>query len=533
MQDQVIFQDLPAADPALKFPSYAATLAGIISNSKPQFAIGLFGGWGSGKTTLMNAIARQLVAPDIVKVEFSAWRYEREPNLVVPMLDAIREALDRWSKTRPALAPVAQEVVKTLGKAVRALLAGFGFKAGIPTAMEISFDASKTIDEWGKGGDAADKETARSLYHACFSALREAFEKLSAAEPAARIVVFVDDLDRCLPNAAIEVIEAMKLFFDLHGFVFVVGLDQKVIEAAVEVRYSEFNRSVTLAESKVSGEDYIKKIFQVPFSLAPVRANDIGPLVDAFLRETGAPAQQEAEIRGTVLPHLRYLAGSGPVNPRDIKRYINAFTITRSIQPMLDVDVILTLQSMTFRPDWRRLYQALVAFRLLFVRALADYVGGNSDPLENLDDELASISQEFATYISDGPGAALINGSLSNLDDYIYAGEAARSSGDTSLTDLIPKIAEIRGKLRDMPPRLAEGNLGMLVDLRNRLRQLREEVGSHSLPRGTAALVQARLREAADLLDRVGLEAKVGDERDLTPAISALKDVIPLLLAYS
>jgi predicted KAP-like P-loop ATPase len=40
----------------------------------------------------------------------------------------------------------------------------------------------------------------------------------------AKIVIFVDDLDRCLPDNALDVIESMKLFFDLPGFVFVVGL---------------------------------------------------------------------------------------------------------------------------------------------------------------------------------------------------------------------------------------------------------------------------------------------------------------------
>jgi hypothetical protein len=47
-----------------------------------------------------------------------------------------------------------------------------------------------------------------------------------------RVVVYVDDLDRCLPPSALEVLESMKLFFDLDGFVCVVGLDQQVIEGS-------------------------------------------------------------------------------------------------------------------------------------------------------------------------------------------------------------------------------------------------------------------------------------------------------------
>jgi predicted KAP-like P-loop ATPase len=61
--------------------------------SSPQFAIGIFGGWGSGKTTLMRAIEDKLDSSRAVSVQFSAWRYEKEEHLIVPLLDTIREAL--------------------------------------------------------------------------------------------------------------------------------------------------------------------------------------------------------------------------------------------------------------------------------------------------------------------------------------------------------------------------------------------------------------------------------------------------------
>ncbi len=56
----------------------------------------------------------------------------------------------------------------------------------------------------------------------------------------ARLVVFVDDLDRCLPEKAVEVLEAIKLFVDAPGCVFVLGLDQAVIARGIEIKYREF-----------------------------------------------------------------------------------------------------------------------------------------------------------------------------------------------------------------------------------------------------------------------------------------------------
>ena len=72
---------------------------GSSTQSEPRFAIGIFGGWGSGKTTLMRAIQGQLdQRRTIVTVEFTAWRYEKEEHLIVPLLDKVREQLLLWAE---------------------------------------------------------------------------------------------------------------------------------------------------------------------------------------------------------------------------------------------------------------------------------------------------------------------------------------------------------------------------------------------------------------------------------------------------
>ena len=58
----------------------------------------------------------------------------------------------------------------------------------------------------------------------------------------ARLIVFVDDLDRCLPEKAIEVLEAIKLFLEVPGVVFVLGMDREVVERGIEARYGHFFR---------------------------------------------------------------------------------------------------------------------------------------------------------------------------------------------------------------------------------------------------------------------------------------------------
>ena len=89
MSDRIrIITDDPTEDGILDFPRYSNCIANLIENSKPRFTVGIFGGWGTGKTTLMSMIKSKFDKNDkIVTVWFDAWRYERENDLaVIPIL---------------------------------------------------------------------------------------------------------------------------------------------------------------------------------------------------------------------------------------------------------------------------------------------------------------------------------------------------------------------------------------------------------------------------------------------------------------
>src|SRR5688572_17008868 len=93
-----IIVDEPAEEDALDFQRYSQNLANIIrETTPPQFAVGIFGKWGSGKTTLMRMIEKQLEedSEKILTVWFDAWRYEREKYLaIIPFLRQVRIALE-------------------------------------------------------------------------------------------------------------------------------------------------------------------------------------------------------------------------------------------------------------------------------------------------------------------------------------------------------------------------------------------------------------------------------------------------------
>jgi hypothetical protein len=475
-----VLLDGPAPAPALGFDDYALAFADIIRHSAPQFAIGIFGDWGSGKTTLMRAIHRQLESdPDVSCVWFNAWRYEREEHLIVPLLDSLREELAKVAAAEPD--PQRQEKARAaaamIARAAKAIVAGVTLKASLPVVgVGLELDPAKVMDSWRD--EQRPIEDPVSFYHASFRAMEKAVEDFTAGA-GRRIVVFVDDLDRCLPLSALQVLESMKLFFDFEGFVFVVGLDQRVIERSIEVKYqtpltdgkAPTVRADRGAESgqpligppqraglAVSGADYIKKIFQVPFGLPRISTDDLWPFFVALVENSGLPPEQQHDLRTTVWPHLEYTTEGGSVNPREVKRLVNAYTLQMKLLSAKLPDepnssVVLALQTMAFRSDWRPLYELLTADSELFLSALRPLV---DDPNATADFSLRRepLPQSFLRYLR-GPAQALVR--VPALDVYITSAEATRSS-DTTLLEGQTGIARVRQLLTDLGA--SDSNLG-------------------------------------------------------------------------
>jgi KAP family P-loop domain len=540
-----ILLDDAAVEPKLGFGVYADALAQIVAFSPPQFAVGIFGDWGSGKTTLMRAIETKISDwPDtILPVQFNAWRYEREEHLVVPLLDNLREALLEWRKKRrgdQSGRERAGQAASKFGRASRALARGLTFKAGVP-GFEATLAMDKVVPAPGPRAGPA------SFYHAAFRDMREATETFaeksgdSAESAKRRIVVFVDDLDRCLPANALQVLESMKLFFDFAGFVFVVGLDRAVIEKAIEAKYESgrppqalhvIERApanqdgdatadgarVTERVAPINGADYIKKIFQVPFTLPRIGTASLRELVDAL---GGAlPPQQRTELDTRVRSHLLYMTDRDSLNPREVKRLINAYTLQmKLLKPHagnpVNADSVLAIQLMDFRPDWEHLYEALLDEPAMFQRDMKDAIDHDATDML-LGDRREPVPPGLLAYFR-GPAEPLLDDPL--LERYVSSAEQTRTSG-TGTLDARRAVRRLKDRFRTAIERkeLADpsavlediGGLRQLISgispdssaLTNLVRDLEARMGEAQRAPGPEAVVVA-LRPALPVLDRL------------------------------
>jgi hypothetical protein len=248
----------------------------------------------------------------------------------------------------------------------------------------------------------------------------------------------------------------MKLFFDLPGFVFVVGLDRDVVEWSVDQAYSRM-MSEPGEEPKpgqIRGSDYLKKIFQVPFSLPTLTYEQLEEeFLEDICAQAALPPDQATRIRGEVLGHLEYLVTQDGINPRDVKRYINSYTMALKTWPpdrVPNVDILLALQTISFRQDWHIVKDALAGSTASFLQALNDRINEqNYRALSNLDPNLGNVPGKFLEYVAVGaPGHALI-AAADQVRGHLEIGAPILGSEDgAQLQD--SALPSEQGKFRDL-----------------------------------------------------------------------------------
>lgn len=118
----------------------------------------------------------------------------------------------------------------------------------------------------------------------------------------------MDDLDRCLPDRTVQVLETIKLMMGKPGTIFVLGASRRVVQAAVQAHYQ-----LQKLEG-VSSQDYLDKIVQLRFDLPPVRKERM----EEFIRQF-----REWEGDDPLLVNLPLVTEGVPTNPRRVKTFIN------------------------------------------------------------------------------------------------------------------------------------------------------------------------------------------------------------------
>lgn len=327
-------------DESLGLRDYVNALKTFISTCQTPMTIAIQGDWGSGKTSMMNVVRSGLDHQRIATRWFNTWQFAQfsmQDEIAISLLSGFLDELgDDAQKARSAVKNLTRMAMKGIGGISKA-------------ALEITT---------GGGGDlvkdAIDKlaegsaNSARQLQN-LKGEINRSVDSLLAKEKKDRMIVFIDDLDRLVPERAVEILEVIKLFLDIDKCVFVLAVDYNVVAKGLQQKFG-------VGVDDLKGKSFFDKIIQLPFSL-PVAQYDIRK----YMRTLCVDPVRFSEDN---LDRLVSLAeNSIGTNPRSLKRLFNALQLLHIVannKAMLIEDAVAT------KEERQRILFAVLCLQLAF-----------------------------------------------------------------------------------------------------------------------------------------------------------------------
>lgn len=361
--------------------------------------VGVYGDWGSGKSSVIRLLRQRIAAePELLAIYFNGWQFEGYEDAKAALASTILEQIqEEAEKTGGKLTKVKSAVLGAVssfwsrvdklrvGKQLVAAAANAGIATGalaigataaapltaaavIGVFVKSLMDSGKQIDgeklaELLKEREKAEAQEQRDMHVSVRDFYKE-FATLVAQLGVKRLVVIVDDLDRCLPHNVIETLEAIRLFLSAPKTAFVIAADEALIREAVAYRFPEPVAGGADGRPRASvGARYLEKLIQVPIRVPPLSPSDLHGYLNLLFaedRETERAnfAALSARVRaassydavsfhagnaaellgGAVSNELRsdfllaeqiapVLALSAEGNPRQTKRFLNALVL--------------------------------------------------------------------------------------------------------------------------------------------------------------------------------------------------------------
>ena len=291
-----MWNDIETTDDYLHFSVVSGTVAELIDESGDNpISIGVSGNWGTGKSSMVKMIGKELEKSNkaekttYIFLEFNAWLYQGYDDAKTALLHSVAKKLSEEMKKRHI-----PESDKTLWKRFQKFTKRINWlqvsKIGLPLLVGLIPGAApvgaaaalissivnsiKTPDDKGKNAEAVetnlkeflsnfddilkDDETKSTTQQ--IEELRKDFEDI-LEKLNIRLVVLVDDLDRCLPETAISTLEAMRLLLFVKRTAFIIAADEQMIRNGVRAHFGNVDLSDDLITS------YFDKLIQVPITV--------------------------------------------------------------------------------------------------------------------------------------------------------------------------------------------------------------------------------------------------------------------------
>ena len=229
-------------------------------------ALGIYGGWGTGKTSLLNLMKQKNLSlqnpPVKVHVEIiDAWEYEASDGLLVPVIVSLKKMMGDIAPSE-TLSPVIKRIFLASGFVIADTLLKRYTDVGLNqmrdavkdvVSHESDIDYDMVLKKWVNQSDDVSKTKW------AFAQLVKLAAQNSRCD---KIAICIDNLDRCSPENVVRLLESVKVFFNVSDCVWVFAVDSEVIASYIDHKY---------AGTKMDGNSYLDKIIpeQYHLSLSP------------------------------------------------------------------------------------------------------------------------------------------------------------------------------------------------------------------------------------------------------------------------
>ena len=317
----------------------------------PPFAISVDGIWGTGKTTVMQLLRSKLRERDggYPVFWFNPWEYQEAESIVLAFLQCLaKEAETEIESTR-------QEGLKLLG-----IVGVLGMNVAMNALMKPLVNLS--IADIRRTGEDCENERKKiyEKYQNIIKVIQEDFKTLinTIAEQYHNkpVIIFFDDLDRCLPDKAIQLLEAVKNLFVIPGteVIFVCGIDTRIAKQFIKSHYKDIEENFAI--------NYFRKIFNLTLSMP--HSHNIQELLIKHIKDLRTPEKQEAEEQEVMgLANTVYDLGrqAGMLSVRKYLNVANNFYTFQQFNPTCtNTDELnFVLHLLIVKEAWQPLYERI------------------------------------------------------------------------------------------------------------------------------------------------------------------------------
>lgn len=352
-------------EPTYDFNRYAETIVNIVLDSHPRFSIGIYGKSGTGKTNLTDLIYQRLMNgsnASLQSVRFNAWRYERASQFIgISLMKTIAYALADELKYRE---------IKSL--LLRSLSSNRNYMKDIGLVQA------------GTERDAEAEADRDTIYYEGLDNIQREMKLIIKEEPKSRVVVFIDDLDRCSPATIMQAFESVKVFLEIVGFIYIIALNEQVLSSKIG---SEYGDKMT--------KRYIRDLIQVPIEL-PLQDHR-----DSYYLISNLAKKLDDSYSELLIENARLIADTIEPNPTEIKRFINRFVVSSDLYRQVERHDLLVAQILNV--GWSNFYQFFSSsddFRKLVKKYIEMPEEQRNDVLQNMQDRFY-LPQEHEKIILD------------------------------------------------------------------------------------------------------------------------------------